>query len=390
MKYLVCFFLRHPFSSVHLKKDVGLFPAHLGESFDKVEFLKVGEKKEPPFFFNKMCVKNLFKSKALYATNWKIHKRYEVFCIFSSIIYLFRHREITHIMLFHVNRYSVYFSLLIKWFFPEKKIYIKIDGSRATVDDLLSRNGLSKKRKFFLSILRKVDLISIETKQLFSKLASSPYFQEKLVHVPNGVEKNSKRSVEKEKIVLSVARFGSYPKNTEFLLRCLEQVDWQDWIVYLVGSVEALFQKNIEQFYERRPELRKNIIFLGEINDAEELNVLYKRASVFILPSRFEGFSIASLEAAVNGDYLILSDVGAAQDLILNERYGHILQDSAQGSQNEDRMAQDCIATLKNIISGKIDTNDCLEERITYYTENFTMENIVKKVCFKQWIGLDD
>ena len=263
MKYLVCFFLRHPFSSVHLKKDVGLFPAHLGESFDKVEFLKVGEKKEPPFFFNKMCVKNLFKSKALYATNWKIHKRYEVFCIFSSIIYLFRHREITHIMLFHVNRYSVYFSLLIKWFFPEKKIYIKIDGIRATVDDLLSRNGLSKKRKFFLSILRKVDLISIETKQLFSKLASSPYFQEKLVHVPNGVEKNSKRSVEKEKIVLSVARFGSYPKNTEFLLRCLEQVDWQDWIVYLVGSVEALFQKNIEQFYERRPELRKNIIFFG-------------------------------------------------------------------------------------------------------------------------------
>ena len=390
MKYLVCFFLRHPFSSVHLKKDVGLFPEYLGQFFDKVELLKVGKKKEVPFFFKKICVKNLFKNKSLYSTNWKLHKSYEVLCIFLSMIYVLKHKEITHIMLFHVNRYSVYFSLLIKLFFPKKKIYIKIDGSRATVDDLLSKNGLSQKRKFFLSIFRKVDLISIETNQLFSELASSPYFQEKLVIVPNGVEKISKCSIKKEKIILSVARFGSYEKNTEFLLRCLEQVDLQDWKVYLVGSIEEPFEENIKQFYKRRPELRQSVVFMGEIHDAEELNILYQRASVFILPSRFESFCIASLEAAVNGNYVIMSDVGAARDLILNERYGHILKNSSEGYQYEEGMALDCISTLQNVINGKTDINNCVEERISYYTENFTMENIVKKDCFKQWIRLDD
>jgi glycosyltransferase involved in cell wall biosynthesis len=105
------------------------------------------------------------------------------------------------------------------------------------------------------------------------------------------------------------------------------------------------------------------------------------------LPSRFESFGIAALEAAVNGDYLIMSDVGGGQDLIPDERYGHILQDSTEGSQNEVSMAQDCIATLNSIINGKIDTNHCMQERIAYYTENFTMENIVRKDCFKQWIG---
>lgn len=387
MKYFVCFFLRHPFAAVHLKKDVGLFPRYLGQFFDKVELLKVGETKEAPFFQNKICVKNLFRSKALYAPNWKMHKGYEVMCIFLSMLYLLRHRNITHIMLFHINRYSVYFALLIKFFFPKKKIYIKIDGSKATVADLLLENNLSKKRKIFLSIFSKVDLISIETTQLFSELATSRYFKERLVYVPNGVEKGSKCYIKKEKIILSVARFGSYPKNTDFLLHCLGQIDLQDWKVYLVGSVEEGFQDSVEQFYERRPDLRTSIIFKGEIHDADELNTLYQRASVFILPSRFESFGIAALEAAVNGDYLIMSDVGGGQDLIPDERYGHILQDSTEGSQNEVSMEQDCIATLNSIINGKIDTNHCMQERIAYYTENFTMENIVRKDCFKQWIG---
>lgn len=87
------------------------------------------------------------------------------------------------------------------------------------------------------------------------------------------------------------------------------------------------------------------------------------------------------------GNYLIMSDVGAAKDLILDDRYGHILRESKEGSQNEEIMMQDCVSVLKNIVDGKVNIYENLEERIAYFNEYFTMENIIKQQCFQEWIG---
>lgn len=387
MKRFALFFIRHPFSQVHLKKDVGLFPIYFSNIFEKVELLKIGKEKKDSIEYKNIIIKDLFRWKKMYSNDWESSKIYEVFCIIMSFFYLVRNRDISHIMLFHINRYSVYFSWLVKKIFPKTKVYIKIDGSKYTVDGLLSKEGLSLKRKCFLSKLREVDLISIETKYLFSELSTSVYFHDNLSLVPNGIERKRNILMPKEKIMLSVARLGTYQKNTEFLLRCFEQMDLQDWKVYLIGSIDESFKATVENFYERRFDLRQSVIFMGEIQDSVLLEEYYSKSSVFLLPSRFESFGIAALEAVACGNYLIMSDVGSAQDLILNDGYGHILKESKEGSQNEEIMMQDCVSVLKNIVDGKVNIYENLEERIAYFNEHFTMENIIKQQCFQEWIG---
>ena len=157
--------------------------------------------------------------------------------------------------------------------------------------------------------------------------------------------------------------------------------------MYLIGSIDEPFKATVENFYERRFDLRQSVIFMGEIQDSVLLEEYYSKSSVFLLPSRFESFGLAALEAIACGNYLIMSDVGAAKDLILNDGYGHILKESKEGSQNEEIMMQDCVSVLKNIVDGKVNIYENLEERIAYFNEHFTMENIIKQQCFQEWIG---
>ena len=127
------------------------------------------------------------------------------------------------------------------------------------------------------------------------------------------------------------------------------------------------------------------IIFLGNITDKEQLNSYYTKAKVFVLPSRYESFGISSLEAASYQDYLILTDVGAARDLIPNETFGYILPESSQDKQNEDIIKEKLAQKLTSIINGteKIDSN--LKARDSFI-QQFSMENIAKRNCFKEWI----
>ena len=55
------------------------------------------------------------------------------------------------------------------------------------------------------------------------------------------------------------------------------------------------------------------------------------------------------------GNYLILSDTGAARDFIKKESFGHIIDSSIENQQSLDIMKKDLISHLQNIIAGKID-----------------------------------
>ena len=113
MKRFALFFIRHPFSQVHLKKDVGLFSIYFSNIFEKVELLKIGKEKKDSIEYKNIIIKDLFRWKKMYSNDWESSKIYEVFCIIMSFFYLVRNRDISHIMLFHINRYSEYFFFFL-------------------------------------------------------------------------------------------------------------------------------------------------------------------------------------------------------------------------------------------------------------------------------------
>lgn len=182
----------------------------------------------------------------------------------------------------------------------------------------------------------------------------------------------------KEKIIIQVARFGSYQKNTEFLLDVLASVDLKDWKVILAGPIETKeqnFQNIIDNFYNQHTNLRDKIVFVGNISSREELFNLYKKSAVYLNTSRWESFGISMLEAAYFNNYLISTDVGAAIDIINDNQYGKIL---SQGCKDEFTIALQKIIDNFSMLNFTSNCNQLIKAK-------YGMTKIVSLSCFKNY-----
>ena len=57
------------------------------------------------------------------------------------------------------------------------------------------------------------------------------------------------------------------------LLKALENVDLKEWKFCFIGPIEKDFNSIIEQFYENYPLKRRQVIFIGKIDNKKELRV---------------------------------------------------------------------------------------------------------------------
>ncbi len=109
-------------------------------------------------------------------------------------------------------------------------------------------------------------------------------------------------NVTDEILVGNVARFD-FQKNQEFSLKIIKNLVRENKKYKLVligdGKDRLLIEKIIEE-----NKLYDNVILVGEVNNIYDY---YSAMDLFILPSRFEGFGIVSIEAQLNGLPAILS-----------------------------------------------------------------------------------
>ena len=97
----------------------------------------------------------------------------------------------------------------------------------------------------------------------------------------------------KEHIVLGVGRLEE-PKRFEDLIEAFVSLGRSDWRLFIAGegSKRALLESLIERYKA------DNISLLGRRKDVEKL---YAKAAIFVMPSMYEGFPNALLEAMVCG-----------------------------------------------------------------------------------------
>lgn len=146
---------------------------------------------------------------------------------------------------------------------------------------------------------------------------------------------------DKENVIITCGRLGSYQKNTEMLLKALANVDLKDWKVYLIGPMTGdfslatenrNFREYVKAFFEKYPHIKEKVIFTGAIFDTHVLFEYFRKAKIFVLTSRYEGFGNVLAHARWNSDYIISTDVGGACDMTDNWKYGSkVEQDDAQG-----------------------------------------------------------
>lgn len=70
--------------------------------------------------------------------------------------------------------------------------------------------------------------------------------------------------------------------------------------------------------------VEKNVKFLGGI-EFELLISYYKTANLYLLTSNYEGYAMSSVEAAVSGTAVVMTDVGIANDVLIDKKNALII-----------------------------------------------------------------
>lgn len=247
-------------------------------------------------------------------------------------------------------------------------IYLKLDANIG----YMNRLHLNYSQ---IEALKKCKVISVETKRLYNYLNKK--WPLKIEYITNGYFnfycKERVPYEEKENIILTVGRIGTFQKYNEILLEAFKLVSDKipNWKIKFIGIIEKEFYTYINNFMSNNLKLKDRIIFTGEINDRKKLEEEYKKAKIFCLTSRFEGFPNVFAESAIKGCYIISSNIDPAWDIVDNQKYGSIF-DINNVQQLADILEKTCNdeETLKKTCEGIQN----------YASKNFNWINICKKL----------
>lgn len=259
--------------------------------------------------------------------------------------YLLLHaREIDILNVFHYSWSSLFLAFIYKTINRKGFVYLKLDycayALRKPGDSDSMGNGLPDTgtasfkgrikailvRRFFV---RRVDLWSVEDEQSREILESRhDFLRGKLITVYNGHTSDLPSSVEacpasqKEDIILTAGRLGSWQKATEVLLEAFKSIaPATEYDLHLAGAAESGFESYLESYLKENPFLKARIKYHGPL-ERKELYSLYCRSKIFCLPSRFEGMAIVFPEAMYYGNVIITTDNTSLKPLVEKHHFG--------------------------------------------------------------------
>lgn len=180
---------------------------------------------------------------------------------------------------------------------------------------LLNRIRLSMAPK----VLKQADSIRVVSRKVKESLVVRGIPEDKIAILPIFVDRNlydSFRDVpQKDSTVLAVSRL-SEEKNLFFLIDVIDSVveKGHDVVLYIVGDGPL---NSALQEYVAKKSLEANVEFVGWKQDVGRW---YRKASVFIHTSLFEGYGMALIEAALHHVPIVTSDVGIIGDVLLADK----------------------------------------------------------------------
>lgn len=315
---------------MELGKDVVLLPYYLGRALDYDTEILCGYADEL-----EARVRAEEKEGLTFVRRWITYNPCQRILVYMK--YLYQHsRHIDLLMCFHW-RFETWAVILLHRLFNKKgKLYVKLDTGTGIEWELSRRNFISRKVRCLVYgvCLRRVDVLSCETSLAYQNLCKNKDFgallKSKLVMQPNAFDEvrlgtlgiTERTYLQKENLMITVGRLGTRQKNTEMQLQALADVDLKGWHFCFIGPIEKEFEPVIAEFFNRHPEKRECVEFIGPLYDKKALWEYYNRAKVFVCASRWESSGIVLNEAKRFRNYIISTRVGEAEDLIGRERYG--------------------------------------------------------------------
>ena len=128
--------------------------------------------------------------------------------------------------------------------------------------------------------------------------------------------------IKREKTVLAVGRFNDHLKGFDRLIEAFAMISAPEWrLVFAGGDENGAELKSLAS----KCNISDRVDYLGRIRD---LDPVYAAASIFVIPSRSEGFPNALCEAMAAGLPCIAFDfIAGPRDLIQHDRNGILVSD---------------------------------------------------------------
>lgn len=348
--------------NVHLVKSIGMIPWTMYRDYNFKGVLATYENEKYIYLDREVRGLEMEFIKKI-TGNFKI----------DSILWLFKNAKKCEVLqVYHISRVIMIYIMLFHLLNRQGKIYLKLDGC--------GLKGLPKGKKwekFYLKALQYVTVMSIEFQWAIPNLQKQ--FGNRVIYVTNGVYSDGSvcHYDKKRNIICTCGRLGTYQKNTELLLNTFARVckNIGNWQLQLIGSYDDKFYKYYKEWRIKNPEAAEKTCLIGEIVNRKELMQYYDLAKVFCLPSRGEACSVALMEAASRGDFLLLSDVGAAEEVVKEVGYGELFE-----SENEVEFAEKMIKVCNALEKTKPDIHKEISDNLN---AKYSWENQCKRIYEK-------
>lgn len=201
-------------------------------------------------------------------------------------------------------------------------------------------NSSSSAYKFFIrAVLKCIDRLIVQS-ALFKPQFNGLFDINKIAVLPSCIDFNLISGINKininknkRKVILYVGHL-SYAKGFYDLINTVPFVvkefpDVEYWFLGELMTVErniifSVAQDKINKSGVIRRDFSNNLKYLGIVDYAQAINIM-KNSDIFTLPSYSEGFSMAILEAMECGLPVVVTNVGAAQDFIIEGKNGYLV-----------------------------------------------------------------
>jgi len=152
------------------------------------------------------------------------------------------------------------------------------------------------------SIVKDAKNVISPSKYLKTSIEKYYWKSDKIVVIPNGIEKDKFKPMKKEKYILIVSRLQKW-KWIQDLIEAIKDIDLWEWKVKIVWEWPYKNElKNLVKKYN----LEDKVEFLGWVDNRwKQMKKLYWKASIFCQSSYFESFWLTLLEAMQAGCFIV-------------------------------------------------------------------------------------
>jgi len=339
----------------------------------------------PPFFVKLKIKANLPKEEFIEIFTVKRFDMRLRFWSFNWIPEMFKKLKATahEFDIIHAHGYHISSSLAGCYYAKKcKKPFILTAHDLIIPDDLPTDAKLFKKiydKTFGRYLLKNSTRLIALTEDQIQQYAERGGDVSKIRIIPNGIELDKYRNAKTnpdiiakygiddvDKVLLFVGRIDKY-KGIQDVIEAMPVIlSKHHNIKFIVVGGDYGYKSELKKLSEKL-NVDKSVVFTGNISK-EELIELYKRADIFVFPSKMEGFGIVLLEAIASGTLCIAYSIPSVRKIIKDNENGVLVK-------NKNELLDKILYYLDNVEEKKkIETN------AFKYVENYDIKSIITKL----------